>query len=492
MSKTKENLSKLEPKSLWENFIAICDIPHPSKKEEEIAKFLEEFGKNLGLESERDEANNVIIKKPATKGMEDLKTVVLQAHVDMVPQKNNDTAHDFEKDPITAYIDGEWVKAKGTTLGADNGIGAAAMMAILQSKDIPHGTIEAVFTTDEETGFTGAAALESGKLDGEFLLNLDTEDEDELCIGCAGGAYVNGLFHYEETAVPEDVLPFQIIVKGLAGGHSGCDIHLQRGNSIKILTRILWDAGRKFDMLLAEIEAGAPLHNAIPRESSAIIVIPSKHEQAFVDHTKTLIKDIQDELASADPNLKIELTKTDMPKAVIDEKTQYRLLNALYACPNGVIRMCDDVPGLVETSTNLGHIKSENGKIDIFTLQRSSVDSAKTDISNKVQCVLELAEADFDRYGDYPGWPPNVNSPLLKLMKELFKKHFLKDPKVNAIHAGLECGLLGDKYPKLDIISFGPTIKFAHSPDEKVHIESVERFWNFLQEILKNIPKKGA
>jgi len=447
------------------------------------------FGENLGLETIIDEVGNVIIKKPATPGMEDRKGVVLQGHLDMVPQKNSDTDHDFEKDPIDAYIDGDWVTAKGTTLGADNGIGAAAAMAVLEATDLVHGPVEGLFTIDEETGMTGAFGLKPGLLDGDVLINLDSEDEGELYVGCAGGIDANVTFTYTEENVPANVAAYKLMITGLKGGHSGMDIPLERGNSNKVLNRFMWKAAKDFGMRLASIDGGS-LRNAIPRESFADVVVPKENEQAFVDYLKEYAQIAIAELISVEPDIKIDIEKTEMPSVLIDKNTQDSLLNALYACPHGVMRMNTNMPGVPETSTNLAIVKSGNGKIEVYNLLRSSVDSAKMDLANRMVAIFEQAGAEVELAGEYPGWKPNVDSAILKTMKEVYNNKFGKIPDIKVIHAGLECGLLGDVYPNWDMISFGPTIRFPHSPDEKVNIDTVQKFWDFLLETLKYFPKK--
>jgi dipeptidase D len=485
---SKEILN-LEPKSLWKNFYSLTQIPRPSKFEKKVQEFAVKFGKDLGLETIIDETGNVIIRKPATPGMENRKGVILQGHLDMVPQKNSDIKHDFENDPIDAVIDGEWVKAKGTTLGSDNGMGVAAAMAILESKDIPHGPVEALFTCDEETGMTGAFGLKSGLLKGDILMNLDSEEEGELCIGCAGGTNANIQFKYSEVPVPAKVEGFKISVTGLKGGHSGVDIHMGRGNSNKVLNRLLWYAGKNFGLRLASIDGGS-LRNAIPRESFAIVTIPTDVKDKFLKHVAELLQIVRKELSAVEPDLKIEATPVDLPKSLIDEKTQANLVNAIYGCPNGAMRMSNEMEDLVETSTNLAIVKSENGIVRLQCLLRSSVDSAKVDLENMMQSVFELAGAQIVFSGQYPGWKPNPASPILKSMLEIYNKKYGKVPEIKAIHAGLECGLLGGVYPHWDMISFGPTIKYPHSPDEKVNIKTVQLFWDFLVETLKEVPVK--
>ncbi len=482
-------LSKLEPKPLWDFFEAICSIPHPSKKEEAIVAYVQGIGKELGLETETDQVGNVIIRKPASPGMEDRQTIVLQGHLDMVPQKNNDTTHDFEKDPIVPYVDGEWVKAKGTTLGADNGIGVAAALAVLADTNLKHGPLECLFTVDEETGMTDAFALQPGFVKGDILINLDSEDEGELYIGCAGGIDTNAFFHYTEENTPEKHTGFQVEVKGLRGGHSGLDINQGRGNAIKLLNRLLWKANREINLRLTSIDGGS-LRNAIPREASAIVAIPAEHATRFEQMAATLQAEVTNELSASDPDVKISLSPADLPSKVMDAKTTPLLLNAVYGCPNGVIRMVDEMPDVVETSTNLAVLKSANGVVEAATLQRSSVDSAKHDLSHMMRAVFELGGAKVEHKGEYPGWKPNVNSPILESMKKVYHQRYGKTPEQKVIHAGLECGILGGTYPRLDMISFGPTIKNPHSPDEMVEIKTVKLFWDFLVKTLEEAPRK--
>jgi dipeptidase D len=485
---SKEILN-LEPALLWKHFYSLTQIPRPSKHETGIREFIVKFGKDLGLETIADEVGNVIIRKPATAGMEKRKGVILQGHMDMVPQKNNDTVHDFEKDPIDAYIDGEWIKARGTTLGADNGLGVAAGMAVLEAKNLQHGPIEVFITTDEETGMTGAMGIKAGVLKGDILLNLDTEEEGELYIGCAGGTNGNFTFRFKTSALPAGTEAFKIVVTGLKGGHSGVDIHLERGNSIKILTRVLWEGARHFGIRLASVEGGS-LRNAIPRESSAHVVIPVEHKEAFLKVVGELQKIICKELSLVEPTLKILARPADKPAGLMDMVSQTNIINALYACPNGVIRMSNEMPGLVETSINLGVLKTESNMVLGQTLLRSSVDTAKLNLQNMVDAVFSMAGAEINFDGQYPGWKPDPDSSILRLMSDLYKKMFGKEPLVKAIHAGLECGILGGTYPNWDMISVGPTIVSPHSPDEKAEIASVKKFWNYLVETLKNIPVK--
>ncbi len=482
---------KLQPGEVWANFYELTRIPRPSYHEEQIREFMVNFGKSLGLDTHKDEAGNVIIRKPATSGMENRKGVILQGHLDMVPQKNSDKAHDFSKDPIETIIDGEWVTANGTTLGADNGIGVASAMAVLASKDIAHGPIEALFTATEETGMDGANGLKPGVLDGQILINMDSEDEGELYVGCAGGEDACAEFTFSEVPVPADSIAFKLNVTGLKGGHSGMDIILGRGNANKIFFRLLKEANKVCGVRLASINGGS-LRNAIPREAFGVVTVPYATADKLVGLVAGLTNIIKRELSATEPTLKIELAKTEMPASLIDEKTQINLTHAIVAAPNGVIRMSDSMIGLVETSTNLAIVKSDNATktISIACLMRSSVDSARAELGSRMESVFTLAGAKVTLTGGYPGWKPNMESPILKTMQKVYNEKYGRIPEIKAIHAGLECGILGGKYPNWDMISFGPTIRFPHSPDEKVNIESVGKFWDFLVETLKNIPVK--
>lgn len=484
-----EEIRNLNPKALWENFYQLTQVPRPSKHEDAIQAFMMEFGEKLGLETYKDEVDNIIIKKPATPGMEGCKGVILQAHLDMVPQKNSGTDHNFETDPIDAFIDGDWVKARGTTLGADNGIGAAAAMAVLQDTEMKHGPVEALFTSDEETGMTGANGLKPGLLDGDILMNLDSEDEGELYIGCAGGVDTIGVFNYTEEAVFEGAVTYKISITGLKGGHSGLDINLNRGNANKIMNGLLMEAADKFGLRLAAIDGGS-LRNAIPRESFAIVAIPIENKDDFLGFLSAYAVAQQDIFKEADPGLEIEIEETNMAVSLIDENTCKGLYQAVENCPNGVIAMDKNMPDVVETSTNLAVVKSEGGKIEMSSLQRSAVDSDKEKVAKSIYDVFTEAGAIAENSGDYPGWKPNVDSPILNEMKEVYNKNFGKVPEVKVIHAGLECGILGSAYPHWDMISFGPTIRNPHSPDEMVNIPTVGLFWDYLVETLKNIPAK--
>lgn len=485
-----EEIKKLEPKEIWENFYLLTQVPRPSNHEEKARVAVMNWAKEHNLNAMMDEVGNIIIKKAATPGMENRMGVVLQGHLDMVPQKNNDTVHDFENDPIDAYVDGDWVTAKGTTLGADNGMGVAAGMAILTSTDIPHGPIEVLITATEETGMDGAEGLKAGLLDGDILLNLDSEDEGELYVGCAGGIDGNFTFNYKEEAIPAGMKALKLELKGLKGGHSGMDIILGRGNSNKLLFRFMKDAHKEFGMRLASIQGGS-LRNAIPRESFATVLVPEGKMCEFTAKVKEYETIYKAELSAVEPNLEFLVESCDMPKALIEEKVQTSLTNAILACPNGVERMSDAMPGLVETSNNLAFVASKDGIITINCLLRSSVETAKMALVQSMTSVFELANAStIDFTGEYPGWKPNMDSPILKAMQETYNKMYGKTPEIKAIHAGLECGLLGSVYPNWDMISFGPTIRSPHSPDERVKIDTVVKFWDFLKETLKNVPVK--
>lgn len=483
-------ISKLQPQGLWESFYKLTQIPRPSKKEGKAIDFIETFGKNLGLETIRDEVGNVIIRKPATPGMENRKGVILQGHIDMVPQKNSDKEHNFETDPIETLIEDGWVTANGTTLGADNGIGVAAAMAVLQATDLQHGPVEALITMDEEAGMTGANALKPGLLQGDILLNMDSEDEGELYVGCAGGSDANIKFTYTEEEVPAGSVAFKLNLTGLKGGHSGMDINIGRGNANKLMFRFLKFAVASLDARLASIEGGS-LRNAIPREAFAVVTVPEANADDFVESLEEFEEIYKTEFANVEPELSFVAEKTDLPAALIDEVTQDDLINGIVGAPNGVQRMSTDMEGLVETSLNLAIVKSNNGTIDVKCLLRSSVDTVKEALESKVESVFRLAGAEVTFGGQYPGWKPNMDSPILKTMQEVYNNKWGKIPEIKAIHAGLECGILGSAYPHWDMISFGPTIRYPHSPDEKVNIETVAKFWDYLVETLKNIPVKA-
>jgi len=484
------DIQKLEPKALWNYFHDITQIPHPSKKEKKIAEYVMEFGKKHNLETIKDKVGNVIIRKPATKGFENRQGVIFQTHLDMVPQKNNDKKHDFEKDPIKTIIDGEWVRADGTTLGSDNGIGVAATLAVLASVNIAHGPIEALFTIDEETGMTGVFGLKKGVLKGDILLNLDSEDEGELYVGCAGGIDVAAVKVYAEETSPKGMAAYKVFAKGLKGGHSGVDIAMGRANSNKLMFRFLMQAESDFGIRLAEA-AGGDLRNAIPRESYSVVLVPEIKAKEFEKFVKDYEKMYRDEFSDTEPGLSFTLEKVQLPEKVMNQGEQYRIIRAVFVCPNGVVRMSQAMKGLVETSNNLAIVKCINGKFEAYNLTRSSVDSAKEATAWKIAAVFHLINAEVKLEGEYPGWKPNINSPVLKTMSKVYTDMYGRIPEIKAIHAGLECGLIGGVYPNLDMISFGPTIRYPHSPDEKVNIASVEKFWDFLVETLKHIPVKS-
>ncbi len=479
----------LEPSKVWYYFQEVLNIPRPSKKEGKIIEYLLQFGKSHGFETLNDEVGNVLIRKPATAGMEDRKTVILQSHVDMVCEKNSNIVHDFENDPIEAYVDGDWVTANGTTLGGDDGIGVAAELAILDSDDVAHGPIECLFTIDEETGLTGAFGLKPGFLKGEILLNLDSEDEGQLYIGCAGGQDTLAWLPYKKKAAPADYQAVKISVSGLNGGHSGDDIEKGRGNANKLLNRFLWTYKDQFNMKLSLFDGGN-LRNAIAREAYAIVMVPKGKTSELISEAKGFEEMFQNEFHATESNLKFTATETENPGSVIDDEDFSKLVNALYACPHGVTAMSQDIPDFVETSTNLASVKFQEKDILITTSQRSSVESEKEDVTNMVVSVFNLAGARTKTSDGYPGWTPNPDSEIVDLTGKLYKKLFDQKPEVLAIHAGLECGLIGAKYPGMDMISFGPTIKGAHSPAERLEIKSVKKFWDLLIEVLKNIPSK--
>ncbi|MCE3296668.1 MAG: cytosol nonspecific dipeptidase [Crocinitomicaceae bacterium] len=483
------SVRNLEPKALWNHFADLNAVPRPSKKEERVRRFMVDFGKSLGLETLEDAIGNVIIKKPATPGMENRQTVVLQSHLDMVHQKNSDTVFDFETQGIEMLIDGDWVKANGTTLGADNGIGVAAIMAVFASKDIPHPALEAMFTIDEETGMTGAMKIDPKNFTGTILLNLDTEDDDELSIGCAGGIDTNTSYTYTLVPVEADSVSYEITIRGLLGGHSGMDIHRGRGNANKLMNRILYHAISLFPVQITSIDGGS-LRNAIPRESTAVVSVSKENKAAFEACMKEISETIKHEYKSIEAELKIDWKNTETPKEAIHVDDALKIMNAIYAVPNDVFRMSPDIEGLVEASTSLARIIIKDGKFVSQSLQRSSVESTKADVANAVRAAFESIGCAVVQNGDYPGWQPNPTSGILKLMAEMYRTKFKEEPQIKACHAGLECGILGAHFPGMDMISFGPNIRAAHSPDEKVQISSVQKFWGYFLDVLKEIPVK--
>ncbi len=475
----------LEPTALWNHFADLNAVPRPSKKEERVIAFIKDFGEKLGLPTQVDHAGNVIIKKPGTKGKEKATAIALQSHLDMVHQKNNDTDFDFDTEGIRMKVEGDWVKAEGTTLGADNGIGVATIMALLASTDIPHPPLEALFTIDEETGMTGAFELKGGLLDASILLNLDTEEDNELTIGCAGGLDVTASGGYELQAVPALYTGRRLIVSGLNGGHSGTDIHRGFGNANKIMNRILLQ-GEDHGMRVISIEGGS-LRNAIPRESVATIVLPQENATSFDDALNKLSTTIRSEYSTTDPGLIIKVEHVDGSGPGMASKHQTRFLRAVQACPNGIYRMSPDVEGLTQTSNNLARIELKDGRYKVLCLTRSSVDSEKYDEANAIKAVFELIGANVELTGAYPGWTPRPDAKIVQLMSGIYRERFKSEPHVLACHAGLECGILGTNYPKMEMISFGPTIRGAHSPDERAQISSVQKFWGYLLETLERI-----
>lgn len=482
-----DQIRNLEPRGIWNHFADLNAVPRPSKKEERVIAFMKDFGEKLGLPTRTDEAGNVIITKEASPGMEERAKIVLQSHLDMVHQKNEATDFDFDTEGIRMFVEGDWVKADGTTLGADNGIGVATIMAILSSDEIDHPAIEALFTIDEETGMTGAKELKGGELTGKYLLNLDTEDDDELSIGCAGGIDITVSGEYAQVKTPNDKKAFRISVKGLNGGHSGMDINKGFGNANKLMNRLLWGA-RDFGLKVAEIDGGG-LRNAIPRESSAIVVVDQLREGDFSDYLKNRELILKEEYRTTDPNLSVVIDETHQPEMVMDTPEQDKLLASVYACLNGIYRMSPDIPELVQTSNNLARVQVKNGRFELLCLTRSSVDSEKMDLAEAIKANFHNLNADVEFSGTYPGWTPLPGSTIVSLMSNLYREMFKEEPQVLACHAGLECGLLGTNYPDMEMISFGPNIRGAHSPDEKVQISSVQKFWNYTLATLKMIPK---
>ena len=481
-----EAIRKLEPTVMWNNFADLNAVPRPSKKEERVIQFIKSFGETLNLPTYVDEVGNVIIKKPATKGMEDRVTIVLQSHLDMVHQKNAATNFDFNTQGIEMFVEGDWVKANGTTLGADNGIGVASIMALLESTTIPHPALEALFTIDEETGMTGALALKGGLLDGSIMLNLDTEDDDELTIGCAGGVDITATGTYTSEATKHN-MAYKISVKGLTGGHSGMDIHRGRGNANKIMNRLLLNLTRDLTIEIASIDGGS-LRNAIHRESVSVITVGDANNlKKSIQEFESII---QAEYKTTDPHVIITIDETEVPTQVVSADFQYKLLRSIYACPFGIYRMSSDIAGLVQTSNNVARVIVKDGAYQIQCLTRSSVDSEKLDLQHAITSAFELMGANIVAAGSYPGWTPKPSAPIVKLMSDLYKERYHSEAKVSACHAGLECGILGTNYPDMQMISFGPNIKGAHSPDERAQISSVQKYWGFLLETLVRIPKK--
>ena len=483
------NLVALKPALVWKHFAEIVRIPRPSSHEEKIRKYVMDFAKSRGLECKEDAAHNVYVRKPASKGMEDRKGVILQAHLDMVPQKNNDTVHDFEKDPIETYIDGDWVKAKGTTLGADNGLGVAAIMAVLEAKDLKHGPLEALITKDEETGMYGAFGLKPGTLNGEILLNLDSEDEGELYIGCAGGMDVTATLEYKELAPEAGDIAVKVTLKGLRGGHSGLEINEGRANANKLLVRFVREAVASYEARLASWEGGN-MRNAIPREAHAVITIPAENEEELLGLVKYCEDLFNEEYSTIETPISFTAERVEVPAGQVPEEIQDNLIDAIFACQNGVTRMIPTVPDTVETSSNLAIITIGEGKAAIKILARSSSDSMKEYLTTSLESCFSMAGMKVELSGSYSGWQPNVDSPILHAMTLSYKQQFGVEPAVKVIHAGLECGIIGANCPGLDMISFGPTLRSPHSPDERAYIPSVTKFYDFLVATLEQTPEK--
>ncbi len=482
-------LGQLKPELLWKHFEEICNRPHPSRNEKLVAEYVINFAKKNNLEYATDAFGNIVVRKAATPGKENLMMVVLQGHLDMVAEKNSDVEHNFDKDPIKCYVDGDWVKAKGTTLGSDNGIGVAAALAVLESKDLEHGPIEALFTLDEETGINGAQALQPGFLKADILMNLDSEEDGALYIGCAGGQSTQVKFEFKQKDIPEKTSALEIKVFGLKGGHSGLDIQNGHGNAIKIMVRLLHELNYKFGVRLVSLNGGSK-HNAIPRESFAVIRVPSKLKEEIVGYINKYKEIVTEEISNVEPNFTISALDVKSKAKVMDKTTAKQIIDSLYAVPNEVIKMSHDIDGLVETSTNLAIVVTKGKTVTVTLSQRSSVESEKKDISNSIAALFRLAGAEVTQGDGYPGWKPDIHSPVLKTLKKVYQDKYGNEPLVKAIHAGLECGIIKEKYLQMDMISFGPTIMGAHSPDERVQISTVEKFWDLLADCLKNIPSK--
>ena len=480
----------LNPKIVWENFYGLTQVPRPSKHEEKVIEYLYNWGKSRGIETIKDETGNIIMRVPATPGYENRRGVILQGHMDMVPQKAAATVHDFTKDPIKTKIVGEWVGAEGTTLGADNGIGVAMALSVLEDKSLKHGPVEVLITYDEETGMTGADILKPGMFNGDIFFNLDSEEEGELCIGCAGGLDGSADFKYETVSAPSGYETYKIIVKGLQGGHSGMDVKLYRANANKILARVLNPLIGRFGVKLSDIKGGS-LRNAIPFEGEALVLVPSGKAKEVEKLVEGVFTEIKTEHSYSDPSAELYFVKESVPaSSYIQDEVVKNLVKALLACPNGVVRMSDSMPGLIETSTNLAIIRCENGHIIVHSLMRSAIDSSKAFLAEQMRAVFELAGAEFKTAGGYNGWTPKPETPIYDVVKRVWKEHTGKELKVMATHGGLECALLGAKYPNWEMVSMGPDIVFPHSPDERVRIASVETVWEFLKKFLEAVPEK--
>lgn len=480
-------IKDLQPSILWRAFDEITKVPRPSKHEDKIRDYLLEYAKNHSLEVKTDKVGNVVMKKPATPGRENAPVVILQAHMDMVAEKNSDVIHDFLKDPIQTYIDGDWVKARGTTLGADNGIGMAAALAALTDAEIPHGPLEALFTVNEEIGLEGAEHLGKDMISGKILINLDSEDDGEIFIGCAGGIDTTAIFTYKRSSSPSNFVYYNVKVSGLTGGHSGGDIHLGRANANKVIARFIWECSNKWDVEVSSFKGGN-LRNAIPREAEALFGIHVDHSNAIKKFLDKYAEEIKNEYKGIEPSMELEINEVAKPEYCIDSATSLKLIRALYSAPHGVISMSKDIEGLVETSTNLAAVKMEdNDKIVVTTSQRSSIESRKNDIAGQVEAHFQLAGAEVSHSDGYPGWAPNIESEIMRISADAYEELFGVKPQIKAIHAGLECGLFLNKYPHLDMVSFGPTMRDVHSPDEKLLIPTVDKFWKHLCLVLKKI-----
>ena len=483
-------IKDLQPKAVWENFYGLTRVPRPSKHEGKVQEYLLNWGKEHGVDVKRDDTGNIIFTAPATPGFENRKGVIMQAHMDMVPQKTADTKHDFLTDPIETEIDGEWVTAKGTTLGADNGIGVSLALSVLQDKTLKHGPLEALITYDEETGMTGANALKPGILKGDILLNLDSEEEGELCVGCAGGLDASATFKYRTYKTPAAQKALRLSVKGLQGGHSGMDISLYRANANKVMARILYPLIETKDARVTSFTGGS-LRNAIPFEAVADVIIPEAEFKPARELIDKVFAEVKAEYIDSDPGAVLYVDEIPVPGKFIQSSVMIRAIKAIIACPSNVIRMSQSMPGLTETSINLAIVRTEKGRVTIHSLMRSAVDSAKEDLALRVGCIFELAGADSIEFmGGYSGWTPKLDTPMNKVMMEQFKKVYGRDMKIMATHGGLECAIMGAKYPNWEMVSVGPTIKYPHSPDERVNIASVERTWHYLTAVLENIPEK--
>jgi dipeptidase D len=481
------SIRTLEPQILWNHFADLNAVPRPSKKEERVRQFMVDFGNKLGLETIVDKIGNVIIKKPASIGMENRKTVILQSHLDMVHQKNSDKVFDFDTQGIEMIVEDDWVKANGTTLGADNGIGVAAIMGVLSSNEIAHPAIEAFFTIDEETGMTGAMQMDGSLFQGKLLLNIDTEDDDELSIGCAGGIDTNTTYSYSQVDVKPNSKTIEISIRGLLGGHSGMDIDKGRGNANKWMARILWELSKSISIQLISFDGGS-LRNAIPREATAIIAIPSSDETKFQNLINEQVSIFEEEYRTIEPAVKMSSSETNLPEKSMSDLDFKKVINLLCSIHNGVFRVSPDIEGLVEASSSLARVIIKNGSFTSQSLQRSSVDSTKAEVAMAIRCAFENIGCEVIQGGEYPGWKPNPESEILNVMENIYKELFNEEPKVKACHAGLECGILGKHLPGVDMISFGPNIRAAHSPDEKVQISSVQKFWKYYLETLKSVP----